>query len=203
MSSLYATPLQTVVDFVKLIVCALFIAFVIRTFIIQPYYIPSGSMLTTLQSGDRLFITKFSYGIHLPFIANEVVSTGAPEIGDIIVFPYPENPDVDYVKRVVGIPGDTVEIRNKQLFRNGKPIQEAYISHTDPLIVNSPRDNMAPVTVPAGKVFVMGDNRDFSQDSRFWGFVDKATIHGKALVLYWSSENLFKVNWGRLGTLLR
>jgi signal peptidase I, bacterial type len=202
-SSLYATPLQTFVDFVKLIVCALFIALLIRTFVIQPYYIPSGSMLTTLQSGDRLFITKFSYGIHLPFVSSEILATGEPEIGDIIVFPYPENPDVDFVKRVVGLPGDTVEIRNKQLFRNGKPLQEPYISHTDPLIVNSVRDNMAPVTVPEGKVFVMGDNRDYSQDSRFWGFVDKTTIHGKALILYWSSENLFKVNWNRIGTLLR
>ena len=159
-------------------------------------------MLDTLHIGDRLFVTKFSYGIHLPFMAKEIVSTGEPQRGDIIVFPYPEDPSQDYIKRVVGIPGDVLEIRDKQLYRNGEAVQEAYIKHTDATLMGR-RDNMPPTTVPSGKVFVMGDNRDQSMDSRFWGFVNKDTIVGKALVIYWSSTDWVNINWGRIGTMLR
>lgn len=201
--ALYQTPMQSFLEFVKVMVVALIIAFIIRTFIVQPFVIPSGSMLQTLQIGDRLFVTKFSYGIHLPFVPKEIVSTGEPERGDIIVFPFPGNPDVDYIKRVVGIPGDVVEVRDKQFYRNGEPVQEDYISHVDPLIMPGRRDNMPPITVPAGKVFVMGDNRDASEDSRFWGFVDKDTIAGRAWILYWSSVDFVKIKWSRIGTLLR
>ena len=197
----YNTPLRSFIDFIKIIVAALFIAILIRSFIIQPYIIPSGSMLNTLQEGDRLFVTKFSYGIHLPFIEKEIFSTGQPEIGDIIVFPYPADKSIDYIKRVVGLPGDVVEMRSKQFFRNGKPVGEPYVIHSD-LGSMYHRDNMPPLTVPEGKVFALGDNRDHSQDSRFWGFVDKNSIHGKALIIYWSSLNFTDIKWDRIGTLL-
>lgn len=203
MNSLYATPMQTFVDFLKVVVCALFIALIIRSFIIQPYYIPSESMLNTLHVGDRLFVTKFSYGIHLPFINKEIISTGEPQHGDIIVFPFPLDPSVDFVKRVVAVQGDTIEIRNKQLYRNGQPVEEPYKIHSDPLIVNTYRDNFGPVQVPEGKVFAMGDNRDNSKDSREWGFVDKSTIRGKALLIFWSSKSIFNIHWDRIGTMLR
>lgn len=203
MNSLYTTPMQTFIEFIKVIAAAIIIAGIIRTFIIQPYYIPSGSMLGTLREGDRLFVTRFSYGIHLPFILDEIVSTGEPEIGDIIVFPYPKDMSIDFVKRVVGLGGDTIEVKNKQLYRNGEAVSESYINHGDPLILNSVRDNMPPVVVPEGKLFVMGDNRDFSEDSRYWGFVDKKTIRGKALLIFWSSEDLFNIRWDRIGTMLR
>lgn len=202
MSNLYQTPLQSLGEIAKVVVVALCIALVIRTFFIQPFIIPSGSMLDTLHIGDRLFVTKYSYGIHLPFVSKEIFSTGEPQRGDIIVFPYPENPSQDYIKRVVGIAGDTLEVRDKQLYRNGEAVSESYIKHTDTILMGR-RDNMPPITVPAGKVFVMGDNRDQSQDSRFWGFVDKDTIVGKAYVIYWSSTDWVNINWARIGTMLR
>lgn len=200
--TLYHSPLQTFIDFIKIIIAALFIAVVIRSFIIQPYIIPSESMLHTLQIGDRLFVTKFSYGIHLPFVEKEIVSTGDPEVGDIIVFPFPNDKSQDYIKRVVGVPGDVIELRNKQLYRNGVLVHEPYVIHRDPG-VSPHRDNMEPRTVPPGKVFVMGDNRDYSLDSRFWGFVDKDTIHGKALIIFWSSTDFVNIKWDRIGTMLR
>ena len=202
MSNLYQTPLQSLGEIAKVVIIALVIALGIRTFLLQPFIIPSGSMLDTLHIGDRLFVTKFSYGIHLPFMSKEIVSTGEPQRGDIIVFPYPEDPSQDYIKRVVGIPGDVLEIRDKQLYRNGEAVQEAYIKHTDSTLMGR-RDNMPPTTVPSGKVFVMGDNRDQSMDSRFWGFVNKDTIVGKAFVIYWSSTDWVNIKWDRIGTMLR
>lgn len=194
--------MQSFIDTIKILIAALLIAGIIRTFIIQPYVIPSESMLNTLQIGDRLFVTKFSYGIHLPFVEQEILSFGEPGHGDIIVFPYPLDKSQDYIKRVVGIPGDVIEIRNKQLFRNGQAVLEEYAIHTDPGTSHR-RDNMPPLTVPPGKVFVMGDNRDHSMDSRFWGFVDKGTIHGRALLIYWSSTRFVDVKWDRIGKMLR
>ena len=202
MSNLYQTPLQSLGEIAKVVIIALVIALGIRTFLLQPFIIPSGSMLDTLHIGDLLFVTKFSYGIHLPFMPKEIISTGEPQRGDIIVFPYPEDPSQDYIKRVVGIPGDVLEIRDKQLYRNGEAVQEAYIKHTDSTLMGR-RDNMPPTTVPSGKVFVMGDNRDQSMDSRFWGFVNKDTIVGKAFVIYWSSTDWVNIKWDRIGTMLR
>ena len=202
MPDMYQTPLQSFFEIVKVVLIALVIAIVIRSFIIQPYIIPSGSMLDTLQVGDRLFVTKFSYGVHLPFVEKEIFSLGEPKHGDIIVFPFPNDKSVDYIKRVEGVPGDVIEIRDKQLYRNGQPVQEDYAIHTDPNMMPR-RDNMKPVLVPPGKVFVMGDNRDHSEDSRFWGFVDKDTIHGRAAIIYWSSIDFVNIKWNRIGTILR
>jgi len=200
--TLYHSPMSSFIDLIKILIAALFIAVLIRTFIIQPYVIPSESMLNTLQVGDRLFVTKFSYGIGLPFLEREILSTGEPEHGDIIVFPFPLDKRQDYIKRVVGIPGDMLEIRNKQLYRNGQAVVEEFAIHLDPG-TSFRRDNMPTLTVPPGKVFVLGDNRDFSQDSRFWGFVDKDTIHGQALFIYWSSTRFIDVKWSRIGKMLR
>ncbi|MDL2266561.1 signal peptidase I [Desulfovibrio sp. OttesenSCG-928-G15] len=200
--TLYQSPMQTFVDLIKMLFAALVIVVIIRSFIIQPYVIPSESMLNTLQVGDRLFVTKFSYGIHLPFIEKEILSTGEPEIGDIIVFPYPENKSQDFIKRVVGLPGDVVEIRNKDLYRNGEKVDEPYVIHRE-TYANPRSDNMKPMTVPPGTVFVLGDNRDQSHDSRFWGVVDKESIHGKAWFIYWSSTEFVDVKWDRIGNMLR
>lgn len=193
---------RSFMELIKFVGIALIIAFVVRTFIIHPYFIPSGSMRNTLLEGDRIFVCKFSYGLHIPFVSKEVVSFGEPQHGDIIVFPFPKNPSVDYIKRVVGVPGDVIEIRNKQLYRNNEPVHEDYVIHISPSIVPGLRDNMAPRTVPEGKVFVMGDNRDASEDSRFWNFVDKDTIHGKALLIFWSSTDWVNIAWSRIGTVL-
>lgn len=200
--TMYHSPIQSLIDLIKVLIAAIFIAVVIRSFVVQPYVIPSESMLDALQIGDRLFVTKFSYGIHLPFVEEEIFSTGEPEHGDIIVFPFPQDKSQDYIKRVVGLPGDVIEIRNKQLIRNGEAVQEEYAIHKDPNNFYR-RDNMPPLTVPPGKVFVLGDNRDYSMDSRFWGFVDKNTIHGKALLIYWSSTRFVDVKWDRIGNMLR
>jgi signal peptidase I len=200
--TLYHSPIQSFIDLIKILIAALFIALLIRSFIIQPYVIPSESMLNTLQIGDRLFVTKFSYGIHLPLVEKEILSTGEPGHGDIIVFPYPMDKRQDYIKRVVGTPGDVIEIRNKQLYRNGEAVVEEYAVNLDPGI-SYRRDNMPALVVPPGKLFVLGDNRDHSMDSRFWGFVDKDTVHGRALIIYWSSTRFVDVKWDRLGRMLR
>jgi signal peptidase I len=201
-SALYQTPLQNIMEIVKVIAAAVIIMFIIRSFIIEPFYIPSGSMLNTLQPGDRVFVNKFSYGIHLPFMPRAVVSTGKPARGDIVVFPFPQNPKVDYIKRVVGLPGDVLEVRDKQFYRNGEAVNESYVIHSDPRTLSDRRDFMPPVTVPEGKIFVMGDNRDASLDSRFWAFVDLDTVYGKAFIIYWSGNNFININWERIGNLL-
>ncbi|MDR2160889.1 MAG: signal peptidase I [Desulfovibrio sp.] len=201
-SGLYQTPWQHLLEIVKIIAAAVVIMLLIRTFLFEPFIIPSNSMLSTLQPGDRIFVAKFSYGIHLPLAQKEILSLGEPGRGDIIVFPYPRNPRIDYIKRVVGLPGDVLEIREKQLYRNGEAVQEDYISHSSSQVIPGWRDFMRPVSVPPGKLFVMGDNRDDSQDSRYWGFVDKDTVHGRAVIIYWSSLNFINISWSRIGTLL-
>lgn len=189
-------------EYAEALLIALVLALFIRTFIVQAFKIPSESMLQTLQVGDHLLVNKFLYGIKWPFTNTYAVKGADPELGDIIVFEYPNNPSLDYIKRIVGLPGDVVEVRNKQFFRNGQPVKEAYIRHTEPRRVEPIRDNFGPVTVPAGKYFVMGDNRDNSQDSRFWGFVDRSAIRGKAWRIYWSSEGLGTVRWNRFGQIV-
>jgi len=187
------------------IVIAVVLAAIIRVFVVEPYKIPSGSMLDTLLIGDHLLVTKFIYGTHIPFTDKVVLPLKEPERGDIIVFKYPENEKLDYIKRVIGTPGDTVEVRDKVVYIDGIPLDEDYTKFTDkdirpPFI--SPRDNFGPVTVPDGKLFVMGDNRDNSSDSRFWGFVEIKKIKGKALILYWSWDRDhgggYGVRWNRI-----
>jgi len=192
---------------IEAIVIAVILALFIRTFVVQAFKIPSGSMKPTLQIGDHILVNKFLYGVKLPFIMTKIIPVKEPTHGDIIVFKYPEDPDKDFIKRVIGVPGDTVKIRDKKIFINNAQLSVDHGVYSDPRIIPgqmNKRDNFGPVTVPKNSYFVMGDNRDNSYDSRFWGFVSEKSIKGKAFVIYWSwdSDN-FGVRWGRIGSLLK
>jgi signal peptidase I len=190
-------------EYAEALLVALALALFIRTFFVQAFKIPSGSMLETLQIGDHLLVNKLLYGLRIPVYGTRLFSYFGPERGDIIVFVYPDDREKDFIKRVVGIPGDEIEIRNKKLFRNGEPVgEEPYARYSEPPEPGR-RDNFGPVTVPEGQVFVMGDNRDHSFDSRFWGFVPYEDIKGKAFVIYWSWDGGDSwVRWARLGKLV-
>lgn len=193
-------------EYTEAIVIALILALFIRTFVVQAFKIPSGSMIPTLLIGDHILVNKFSYGIKNPFTDATWVELGTPEQFDIIVFKYPENPSQDFIKRVVGVAGDRIEIKNKKVFVNGRPIIVENAVNLDPKTFagpNPPRDNYGPVTVPQNSLFVMGDNRDNSHDSRFWGFVDLKAVKGKAFMLYWSwNKEDFSVRWRRIGDMI-
>jgi signal peptidase I len=201
-----SNPKSKLREYVEAILLAIVIAFFIRTFVIQAYKIPSGSMKPTLLIGDHILVSKFNYGVKLPFVRSTLIPVGSPKRGDIVVFIYPEDRSKDFIKRLVGLPGDTVEVRDKQILLNGQPWKETHGVHSDSLVIPGavqPRDNFGPVKVPEGSLFVMGDNRDESYDSRFWGFVDMKDVLGKALIIYWSwNQEDFSVRWGRIGTLL-
>ncbi len=192
---------------IEAIVIAVILALFIRTFIVQAFKIPSGSMQPTLAIGDHILVNKFIYGVKLPYTGTTIIPVEKPQHGDIIVFKYPEDPDKDFIKRLIGAPGDTVEIKNKQVYVNNMPIPHDPGVHSDPHVLSgglNPRDNFGPVTVPPDSYFVMGDNRDNSYDSRFWGFVNQKAIKGKAFIIYWSwNSDTFGVRWGRIGSLLK
>jgi len=192
---------------IEAILIAIVLALFIRTFVVQAFKIPSGSMKETLKIGDHILVNKFIYGIKVPFTDMTLVPFTNPERGDIIVFEFPEDPDKDFIKRVVGIEGDTIEIRDKRLWVNGAPAEYPQAIYTDPRSIPEgvqPRDYFGPVTVPEGALFVMGDNRDHSYDSRFWGVVDLKAVKGEAFMIYWSwdKEN-FGVRWSRIGDFLK
>lgn len=192
---------------VEAIVVAIILALFIRTFIVQAFKIPSGSMKETLQIGDHILVNKFIYGVKLPYLQSTLIPIKNPSTGDIVVFEFPEDKDKDFIKRVVGVAGDVVEIRNKQVWVNGSLQQGSFIVNSDPHVFPGnlqPRDNFGPVTVPEHSLFVMGDNRDHSYDSRYWGFVDLKAVKGKAFIIYWSwDKDNFGVRWGRLGNILK
>jgi len=191
-------------EYAEAIITALILALVIRAYVIQAFKIPSGSMIPTLLIGDHLLVNKFIYGTKIPFTDRRVLIFKKPERGDIIVFKYPENPKKDFIKRVIATGGDVIEERDKRIYVNGKAVIEPYTQHSDSGIRsgNDPRDNFRPLAVPKGKVFVMGDNRDQSYDSRYWGFVDLKEIKGKALIIYWSWDPDKWVRVSRLGRLI-
>jgi len=193
-------------EYAKAIITALILAMMIRTFIIQAFKIPSGSMTPTLLVGDHILVNKFLYGTKIPFSDKRVLMLKKPQRGDVIVFKYPENPSKDFIKRVVAVEGDVIESKNKVVHVNGNKVNEPYTQHTDnsmrPMGIE-PRDNFGPVIVPKNKFFVMGDNRDQSYDSRYWGYVDIKEVKGKALILYWSWDG--DKNWvrfKRIGSLI-
>ncbi len=192
---------------IEAILMAIVLALFIRTFVVQAFKIPSGSMKQTLLIGDHILVNKFIYGIKIPFLRKTIIPIKSPKHGDIVVFQFPEDPKKDFIKRVVGLGGDRVEVRDKQVYINQKRVDMPYAIHTDPHIIPGqmqPRDNFGPVTVPLGEIFVMGDNRDHSYDSRFWGFVDLKALKGKAFMIYWSwDKSNFGVRWRRLGDWLR
>ncbi len=188
------------------IIVAVLLALFIRAFVVQAFKIPSGSMLDTLQIGDHILVNKFIYGVKLPFSDIVIIPIKHPQREDIIVFKFPEDPRKDFIKRVIGVPGDVIEIKDKRLYVNHQLFERDYAIHKDSRILPGnvqPRDNFGPITVPEGKLFVMGDNRDQSYDSRFWGFVDYKAVKGKAFIIYWSwDKNNFDVRWKRIGTIL-
>ncbi len=207
-----AKPRSVFREYFEALLWAVILALVIRTFAVQAFKIPSGSMKPTLLVGDHLLVSKSSYGIKLPFSDRVIIPLGQPERGDIVVFRFPEDRDKDFIKRVIALPGETVEVRNKQVYINGKPLDDPWGHYSDRVILPpgvQPRDNFGPITVPAGQYFVMGDNRDQSYDSRFWfggrgGLVPIQDILGRAIVIYWSWEDdTFGVRWSRLGHLIK
>lgn len=192
---------------IEAILVAIVLALFIRTFVIQAFKIPSGSMKETLLIGDHILVNKFIYGVKVPYLQTTIVPITNPKHGDIVVFKFPEDPTKDFIKRVIAVAGDVVEVRDKQVYVNRKLLNHDFGIHTDSYIFPSsvqPRDNFGPVVVPEKSIFVMGDNRDQSYDSRFWGFVDLKALKGKALMIYWSwdKEN-FGVRWNRIGHLLK
>jgi len=168
----------SIIGFIEVLFLALLIAFILRTFVVQAYKLPSSSMEDSLLSGDFVLVNKLHYRYK------------EPKPGEVIVFKYPLNPSKDMVKRVVALEGQTVEIRNKIVYVDGKMIPDPFLAkHSDSRILPedySTRDNFGPAQVPAGHLFVLGDNRDNSQDSREWGFLDRSFIKGKAMIIYWS-----------------
>jgi len=197
---------ETVLEYAGIIIWALLIAFFIRTFFVQAFTIPSGSMKPTLQIGDFLLVNKMAYSVKIPFINKTLLTLGEPKRGDMIVFEFPLDHSKDFIKRVIGVEGDIVQARDKKLLVNGKPIPNdtgVYVENNIIPASVSPRDHFGPIKVPKGSFFVMGDNRDQSMDSRFWGFVKNEEIKGRALILYWSwDSDAFHLRWQRLGTLL-
>lgn len=207
---------------------------IIKTFLLEAFQIPSGSMERTLLAGDFLFVNKAVYGAQIPGTHARLPGFESPRRGDVIVFEFPKNPELNYVKRVIGVAGDTVEMRAGQVWVNGKRLDEPYIQRLDPThdvhdpefnwqrgyFVGAPddprrlhptRDSWGPVAVPSGKYFVLGDNRDNSADSRYWGFVDATAVKGRPLVVYFSYDReahdalpwLTDIRWHRLGSVVR
>jgi len=197
---------STIREYIEAILIALLLALFIRTFVVQAFKIPSGSMKNTLLIGDHILVNKFIYGVKNPLNGNTWIPLKEPERRDIVVFKYPVNPSQDYIKRVVGVEGDTIEIKDKKVYVNGKPQDENYAIYLDNKVLPAslqPRDNMGPITVPENSLFVMGDNRDNSYDSRFWNFVDLKAVKGKAFILYWSwDKEKFSVRWNRIADLV-
>jgi signal peptidase I len=207
-------------EYGEALVIALVLALIIRTFFIQAYKIPSGSMEPTLLIGDHILVNKLIYGLRMP---DSILGFDIPGLpygqylfhlepihrGDVIVFVFPPDPTKDFIKRVVGIAGDVVQVKNGKVWLNGKPMPDPHAhfevpdSERSPI---SPRDNFGPVTVPPHHIFVMGDNRDRSYDSRFWGFVDDNLVEGRAMIIYWSwnsdGAGFFPVRWSRMGMVI-
>ena len=187
-------------DWIKSIAIALVIALFIRAFIIEAFKIPSSSMENTLLIGDHILVNRFIYGIKVPITGSTIIPIGEPKHGNIIVFRYPPEPSVYFIKRCIGIPGDTIAMKNKVLYRNGHIVNEPYAIHRDKNIyprntqvriaktLYGSRDNFGPVKVPPHSYFMMGDNRDNSYDSRYWGFVPEKNLTGKAFIIYGSWE---------------
>ncbi|MCX7123902.1 MAG: signal peptidase I [Gammaproteobacteria bacterium] len=214
------------VDYARSLWPVFLIVFFIRSFIFEPYIVPSGSMLPTIQLGDFIFVNKFAYGIHLPFFGTTLIPTGTPQTGDVAVFKNPVNPQTDLIKTVIGVPGDTISYLNKQLFINGKAVEMNFIQtlaepnnanlgsimvqeymndlgghlhqiYTSPAV---PAHNFTGLVVPPGEYFCMGDNRDNSDDSRFWGFVSQKQLIGRASTIFLSYNSLtHDIRWNRIG----
>ena len=177
---------------------AVLLALFIRTFVVQAFKIPSGSMEPTLLIGDHILVNKFIYGVKIPFIHSTVIPISRPERGDVVVFIYPVDKSKDFIKRVIGLPGDKIEIRDKKIYVNGNLYDDKHGFYADRRAAKANPGHPDQFTVPKGHIFVMGDNRDHSYDSRFWGYVPIETIKGKAFIIYFSWPN-----WDRFLHLIR
>lgn len=216
------------VDYARSFFPIIFIVLLLRSFLVEPFRIPSGSMMPTLLIGDFILVNKFTYGVRLPVLNTKIVEMGEPKRGDIVVFRFPKDPTVDYIKRVVGLPGDKVGYYNKQVFINGEPVKQTPLGEyrgtgkgesmsgsillsedledvTHDILVREGQPTVqGEFTVPAGQYFVMGDNRDNSNDSRYWGTVPEANLVGRAFFIWmsWDLDN-GGVAFNRLGTVLK
>ncbi len=194
-------------EYGEAIFIAVLLALVIRQFAVQAFTIPSGSMMDTLLIGDYILVNKFLYGAEIPFADLHLPGFRAPERGDVIVFKYPNDEARDFIKRIIAIGEDTVQVRDNRVWLNGKLLDEPYVRagsfHATPSTHCGYLYACEPLRVPAGSYFVMGDNRDNSQDSRYWGFVKREKIRGKAFLIYWSwNGESHWLRWRRLGHYL-
>lgn len=216
-------------DYSRSLFSVFLIVFLIRSFLVEPYIVPSGSMLPTIQLGDFVLVNKFSYGIRLPFVGIKVIPIGEPRTGDIAVFKDPANPQVSLIKTIIGMPGDRISYINKQLYINDKPVPQTFVeSTTEPNNANLgstavkeyhsvigtknhdifnapaiPATDFKDLVVPQGQYFMMGDNRDNSDDSRMWGFASEKSFTGRAWVIFFSwDSSTHSVRFHRIGTLL-
>ena len=220
-------------EWVKAISTAVLLFLLIRTFVVEAFKIPTGSMENTLMVGDFLLVNKAVYGADVPVAGARLPAFDRPSRGDIIVFLPPHDPTKNYVKRLVGLPGDTLAMRDKVLYLNGEPQTEPYAHHVDYFsdpsdarmgwqhayhvagpsdspIYQPTRDNWGPIVVPPHRYFALGDNRDNSEDSRYWGFVEEGAIKGRPMFIYYSFRRdpspfawVTGVRWGRIGNLIR
>ncbi|MCW9012222.1 MAG: signal peptidase I [Gammaproteobacteria bacterium] len=211
-----------VVEYAKSFFPVLLIVFLLRGFLVEPFRIPSGSMIPTLYIGDFILVNKFSYGVRMPVFNKKMLDVEDPARGDVVVFKYPRDPSVDYIKRVIGLPGDHIAYYNKVLYVNGKPVKRKFIAdyngpgeenraneyvedlagvgHNILLIPGRPGLD-AEYIVPDGHYFMMGDNRDNSNDSRYWGVVPDKYLVGKAFMI-WMNMSDWDVDWKRIGTFI-
>jgi len=193
---------STIREYAEAAVIAVLLALFIRTFVVQAFKIPSGSMEPTLMVGDHILVNKFIYGVKIPFIRKTLIPISSPKRNDVIVFIYPVDKSKDFIKRVIGLPGEKIEIIGRKIYINGTLLDDKYgfYSSQEEARIGKPLRpyRFGPVIVPEGHVFVMGDNRDHSYDSRFWGFVPIDSIKGKAFIIYWSWPH-----WQRLFHLIR
>jgi len=189
-------------EYVEAALWALVLTLFLRAFVIQAFRIPSASMEDTLLVGDFLFVNKFEYGPKIPFTNIRLPGLHDPRHGDVIVFQFPQDPSKDFIKRCIATEGQTVEIRSKQVMVDGKALKEPYAIHTDPNVRPANydfRDNFGPMTLGDKQLFMMGDNRDNSNDSRYWGPLPMNLVKGRALFLYWSWDG--ERNWPRWGRI--
>ncbi|HSK08356.1 MAG TPA: signal peptidase I [Vicinamibacterales bacterium] len=189
---------STLREYFEAIVTAVILALFVRTFVVQAFKIPTGSMENNLLIGDHLLVNKMVLAPSPTALDRLLLPVRDVRRGDVVVFKYPEDPERDFIKRVIGLPGETLEVRDKRVYIGGKPLEEDYVHYLQPPSAPSHysevtsydlRERYGPVTVPPGQFFVMGDNRDNSQDSRYWGFLPREHIKGRALMIYWSYES--------------
>lgn len=217
-----AVPEPIFVEYSKFLFPVVVIVFLLRGFAVEPFRIPSGSMLPTLEIGDFILVSKFAYGIRIPVVNKKVLDLGKPARGDVVVFRYPRDPSVDYIKRIVGLPGDKITYYNKIVYVNDEPMNQEFqdgygdsagrtlnrlkeqLGEIEHDILRDPRKPTLENTwvVPEGKYFVMGDNRDNSNDSRYWGFVPDENLVGKAFFIWMNLTLDEGVSWGRIGTVI-